>query len=152
MSYRYACTSEDVFAHIPTTPHRHASEFWRLLSWEFMKFNSYLHLTNSFSLISYKISLKFQTTVTKKWPVWTRVHVLTRFANKRPTNTIRTQQINYIFKHWSYNVSTRFSSSRHTYPLTPKLNPSAQRCLTRFLTGVFASWTVNFANICVKNQ
>jgi hypothetical protein len=37
-------------------------------------------------------------------------------------------------------------------PLTPELNPSAQRCLTRFFTGDFVSWTVNFVNICVKNK
>jgi hypothetical protein len=37
-------------------------------------------------------------------------------------------------------------------PLTPELNPSAQRCLTRFFTGDFASWTVHFVHICVKNQ
>jgi hypothetical protein len=36
-------------------------------------------------------------------------------------------------------------------PLTPELNPSAQRCLTRFFTGDFAL-TVHFVNICVKNQ
>jgi hypothetical protein len=36
--------------------------------------------------------------------------------------------------------------------LTPELNPSAQRCLTRFFTGDFASWTVHFFNIYVKNQ
>jgi hypothetical protein len=36
--------------------------------------------------------------------------------------------------------------------LTPELNPSAQRCLTRFFFGYFASLTVNFVNICVKNQ
>jgi hypothetical protein len=36
--------------------------------------------------------------------------------------------------------------------LTPELNPSAQRCLTRILAGDFASWTVHFVNICVKNQ
>jgi hypothetical protein len=35
---------------------------------------------------------------------------------------------------------------------TPKLSPSAQRCLTRFFTGNFASWTLHFVNICVKNQ
>jgi hypothetical protein len=35
-------------------------------------------------------------------------------------------------------------------PLTPELNPSAQRCLTRFFTGDFASLTVHFVNICVK--
>jgi hypothetical protein len=37
-------------------------------------------------------------------------------------------------------------------PMTPTLNPSAQRCLTRFFTGDFASRTVHFVNICVKNQ
>jgi hypothetical protein len=37
-------------------------------------------------------------------------------------------------------------------PLTPELNPSAQRCLTRFITGDCASRTVHFVNICVKNQ
>jgi hypothetical protein len=36
--------------------------------------------------------------------------------------------------------------------LTPELNPSAQCRLTRFFTGYFASWTVYFVNICVKNQ
>jgi hypothetical protein len=39
-------------------------------------------------------------------------------------------------------------------PLKPELNPSAQRCLTRFFTEDFASWTVHFVNTCtsVKNQ
>jgi hypothetical protein len=37
-------------------------------------------------------------------------------------------------------------------PLRPELNPSAQRCLTRFFTGDFDSWTVHFVNICAKNQ
>jgi hypothetical protein len=37
-------------------------------------------------------------------------------------------------------------------PLTPELNPSAQRCLTRYFTGDFAFWTVHFVNIWVKNQ
>jgi hypothetical protein len=36
--------------------------------------------------------------------------------------------------------------------LTPELNPSAQRCLTKFFTGDFPSWAVNFVNLCVKNQ
>jgi hypothetical protein len=36
--------------------------------------------------------------------------------------------------------------------LTSELNPFAQRCLTIFFTGDFASWTVHFVNICVKNQ
>jgi TctA family transporter len=33
-----------------------------------------------------------------------------------------------------------------------ELNPSAQRCLTRFFTADFASWTVHFVIICVKTQ
>jgi hypothetical protein len=35
-------------------------------------------------------------------------------------------------------------------PLTPELNPSAQRCLTRFFTGDFASWTMHFINMREK--
>jgi hypothetical protein len=42
--------------------------------------------------------------------------------------------------------------SSHINPLTPELNPSSQRCLTRFFTGDFASCTVHFVNICAKNQ
>jgi hypothetical protein len=34
----------------------------------------------------------------------------------------------------------------------PELNPSTQRCLTRFFTGDFASCSVHFFNICVKNE
>jgi hypothetical protein len=37
-------------------------------------------------------------------------------------------------------------------PLTPELNPSAQRCLARIFTGDFATQTVHFLNICVKIQ
>jgi hypothetical protein len=36
--------------------------------------------------------------------------------------------------------------------LTLELNRSAQRCLTIFFTGDFASWTMHFVNICVKNK
>jgi hypothetical protein len=36
--------------------------------------------------------------------------------------------------------------------LTPELNPSAQRCLTRFFKEDFASLTLHFVNIYVKNQ
>jgi hypothetical protein len=36
--------------------------------------------------------------------------------------------------------------------LTPELNPSAQRWLTRFFTGDFASSTVHLVYVCVKNQ
>jgi hypothetical protein len=37
-------------------------------------------------------------------------------------------------------------------PLTQELNHSVQRCMTISFTGDFASWTVHFFNICVKNQ
>jgi hypothetical protein len=37
-------------------------------------------------------------------------------------------------------------------PLTPELNPSAQRCLTRFFTSAFAHRTLHFVNICVKTN
>jgi hypothetical protein len=39
-------------------------------------------------------------------------------------------------------------------PLTPELNPIAQRCLMRFFNGEFVFWTVRSTsiNICVKNQ
>jgi hypothetical protein len=40
----------------------------------------------------------------------------------------------------------------NTYPFNTGINPFAQRCLTRFFTGDFASWTVHFINICMKNQ
>jgi hypothetical protein len=42
-------------------------------------------------------------------------------------------------------------SSDRLNKLTPELNPSAQRWLTRIFTGGFASWTVHF-DFCVKNQ
>jgi hypothetical protein len=44
------------------------------------------------------------------------------------------------------------TSRKPVIPLTPELNPSAQRCLTRFFTGDFAYWTVHFVNMCVKTQ
>jgi hypothetical protein len=40
----------------------------------------------------------------------------------------------------------------HINPLTPELNPSAQRCRTKFFTGDFTYLTMHFINICVKNQ
>jgi hypothetical protein len=51
-----------------------------------------------------------------------------------------------------YSESTITSTSNknnftlHFNPLTLELNPSAQRCLTRFFTADFASWTVHFVN------
>jgi hypothetical protein len=53
--------------------------------------------------------------------------------------------LNFLFQTWkAYNIEIN--------PLTLELNPSAQRCLTRFFTGDFVSWTVHFVNIYVKNQ
>jgi hypothetical protein len=49
---------------------------------------------------------------------------------------------------WRNFISLKILFNR----LTPELNPSSQRCLTRFFTGDFASWTVNFVNICLKTQ
>jgi hypothetical protein len=37
-------------------------------------------------------------------------------------------------------------------PLTPELNPSAQRCLTRFFTGDFDSWTVHSLLYALKTN
>jgi hypothetical protein len=42
--------------------------------------------------------------------------------------------------------------NRYFNPLTPKSNPSAQRCLMNFLARDFTSWTVHFNIIFVKNQ
>jgi hypothetical protein len=53
------------------------------------------------------------------------------------------------YKHAFYPLQP--TSVNHS-PLTPELNPSAQRCLARFSTADFASLTVHFVNTCVKNQ
>jgi hypothetical protein len=61
----------------------------------------------------------------------------------------------YVFKAWCLILKKfdfTLSSLCHFNPLKPELNPSAQRCLMRYFTGDFASWTVHFVNICVKNQ
>jgi hypothetical protein len=52
-----------------------------------------------------------------------------------------------------FNV-TYFDTYYNVYdnPSTPELNPSVQRCVTRFFTGDFASLNVHFVNVCVKNQ
>jgi hypothetical protein len=51
-----------------------------------------------------------------------------------------------------YTVFMMAQFLRSNNHLSAELNPSAQRCLTRFFTGDFASWTVHFVHICVKNQ
>jgi hypothetical protein len=56
----------------------------------------------------------------------------------------------WVPKYWY--PSTKILDGTAINPLMPELNPSALCCLTRFFTGDFASWTVNFVNICVKNQ
>jgi hypothetical protein len=50
-------------------------------------------------------------------------------------------KVMFIYKRGSrkyFDLSKRILS-RDINPLTTELNPSAQRCLTRFLTGDFAS-------------
>jgi hypothetical protein len=51
-----------------------------------------------------------------------------------------TRSIQYI-KYWREDGSLRAETCRQLCinPLTPELNPSAQRCLTRFFAGDFAS-------------
>jgi hypothetical protein len=54
---------------------------------------------------------------------------------------------------WNMKMKIRIILQLHLpLNLTPELNPSVQRCLTRFFTGDFASWTLHFFNICVKSQ
>jgi hypothetical protein len=68
------------------------------------------------------------------------------------TTHLRTRSYKTVFfKLLVLTYSSRLSRAEVNL-LTPELNPSAQRCLTRFFTGDFASWTVHFVNICVKNQ
>jgi hypothetical protein len=58
-----------------------------------------------------------------------------------------------VFRNGGYIRSTMWDHfSIMFHPLTPELNPSAQRCLTRFFTVDFSFWTVHFVNICVENQ
>jgi hypothetical protein len=57
-----------------------------------------------------------------------------------------------LFIGWLITECFLFQSYVLINPLTSKLSPSAQRCLTSFFTGDFASWTVHFVNICVKKQ
>jgi hypothetical protein len=60
---------------------------------------------------------------------------------------------NYVSRYLDViNEQNQKSTLSYINPLTPELNPSAQRWLTKFFTGDFASWTVHFVNICVKNQ
>jgi tetrahydromethanopterin S-methyltransferase subunit B len=56
------------------------------------------------------------------------------------------------FKQNSALADTGEAYPRMLNPSTPELNPSAQRCLTRYFTGDFASWTVHFFIICVRNE
>jgi hypothetical protein len=53
---------------------------------------------------------------------------------------------------FAHNNNTALNATQSVNSLTPELNPSAQRCLTRFFTGDFVSLTVHFVNVCVKNQ
>jgi hypothetical protein len=51
-----------------------------------------------------------------------------------------------------YSVLCQSALTFNLNLLTPELNPSAQRCLTRFFNGDLASCTVHFVNIRVKNN
>jgi hypothetical protein len=65
----------------------------------------------------------------------------------RSQRTVWTERI--IFLTWNFVV---LEVTLGFKPLTPELNPSAQRCLTIYFTGDFGSWTMHFVNICVQNQ
>jgi hypothetical protein len=54
--------------------------------------------------------------------------------------------VTHLLALWSYWITSLFN------PSMPELNPSTQCCLMKFFTGDFASWTVQFVNICMKNQ
>jgi hypothetical protein len=66
-------------------------------------------------------------------------------------NVIYVPSINLIIVYIKHDV-TIYGLNKVINALTPELNTSAQRCLTRFFTGDFAYWTVHFVNIWVKNQ
>jgi hypothetical protein len=53
---------------------------------------------------------------------------------------------------WLGYKTGKLLALHYVNPLTPELNLSSQRCLTRFFTWDFASCTVHFVNIRVKNQ
>jgi hypothetical protein len=58
-------------------------------------------------------------------------------------------------KKWKYYIKCCSRCQVFNYffkPLTPELNSSAQRYLTRYFTGNFASRTVHFVKICLKTQ
>jgi hypothetical protein len=62
------------------------------------------------------------------------------------------KRINWILADLKYVNRRYFPQLPYINPLTAALNPSAQRCVARFFSGNFSSWTVHFVNICVKNQ
>jgi hypothetical protein len=59
---------------------------------------------------------------------------------------------NKIITKWRFPYQILMLKLHNINPSTPELNPSAQRCLMRFFKGDFASWTVHFVNVCMKNQ
>jgi hypothetical protein len=64
----------------------------------------------------------------------------------------RRTHVHFVYTTSQYCRTRRGLHFKTLNPLTPELNPFAQRCLTRFFTGDFASWTAHFVKICVKNQ
>jgi hypothetical protein len=63
------------------------------------------------------------------------LYVMAPIGHHLPRNTVIINDVQRVFN-----------------SLMPELNPSAQRWLTRFFTRDFASWTLHFVNVCLKNQ
>jgi hypothetical protein len=80
----------------------------------------------------------------KRQTTWSRVSV--RFAMLRYASN------NLFFYYQNASGINKRDTAININPLTPELNPSAQRYLTRYFTGDFASWTMHFVNICVKTN
>jgi hypothetical protein len=90
-------------------------------------------------LYSIKLSIDKLTVIVAFWLLNSLIYLIIQYATEW-------KHLNFNWNlppaHWNSYIS----------PLTPQLNPFAQRCLMRYFTGDFASWTVHFFNIFVKNQ
>jgi hypothetical protein len=89
------------------------------------------------AILNYLLEMLTVAQVTKVFPTFHKI-------NGSLSRTTRI--LNY------FHTTTCYFCQIQLNPLTPELNASAQRCLTRFFTGDFASWTVHFVNTCVTNQ
>jgi hypothetical protein len=67
------------------------------------------------------------------------------------SHVINTQKSNGE-RHPKVSIDQRMEYKFLFNSLTPELIPSWQCCLSRFFTGDFASWTMHFVNVYVKNQ